>query len=66
MTHVQRLQHEIRSLTPAEYTALRAWLEAYDAKQWDLQFADDVATGKLDALADEAVEEVRRGGGTEL
>ena len=66
MTHVQRLQHEIQTLTPAEYASLRDWLEAYDARQWDRQLAEDAAAGKLDALAAEALDELRRGGGTAL
>jgi hypothetical protein len=33
---------------------------------WDAQFAEDVAAGRLDQLADDALEDLRRGGCTDL
>jgi hypothetical protein len=38
--------------------ALRAWFAEFDAGTWDRQFERDVAMGRLDALADEAVRDV--------
>ncbi|SET44527.1 hypothetical protein [Hymenobacter actinosclerus] len=34
---------------------------AQTAEHWDAQINDDIAAGKLDALADEALQEVRAG-----
>jgi hypothetical protein len=66
MTHVQRLQKEISTLSPGDYSALVAWLEAYDAAKWDEQLQQDAGNGKLDALAAEALLEVETSGGSRL
>jgi len=43
-----------------EYSALRTWFIQNDAATWDRQFERDVAEGRLDALAEEALRDVRR------
>jgi len=49
----------IEQLTPAELARFRDWFEAFDAEQFDAAIARDVAAGKLDALAGEALEAYR-------
>ena len=39
-------------MSAEELAAFRAWFEQYDADQWDRQIEADVASGKLDALAE--------------
>ncbi|MBA2244560.1 MAG: hypothetical protein H0W11_06365 [Gemmatimonadetes bacterium] len=39
----------------------RAWFLEFDAEAWDRQFEQDVAAGRLDALADEALADLRAG-----
>lgn len=53
-------------LSPQELAAFRAWFAEYDAKLWDDQFERDVAAGRLDALAAEALEDLREGRCTDL
>jgi hypothetical protein len=42
-------------LSPEELRAFRRWFAEYDAQQWDAEFEKDVAEGRLDALAEEAI-----------
>ena len=61
MTKVELLEREVQKLGPAQLAKFRRWFAEFDAKMWDRQFEDDVASGKLDSLADEALDEFRRG-----
>ncbi len=61
MTTVERLEREISALPPAELATLREWFVAFDAEVWDRQIEEDVASGRLDTLADAAVAEHRAG-----
>lgn len=66
MTRVDLLEDQVRNLTPQELAAFRAWFAEYDWQKWDAQFERDVAAGKLDALASEALAEYERGETTKL
>jgi hypothetical protein len=44
----------------------RQWYHEFDALVWDRQLESDVRTGKLDALADEAIQAQKTGKCTEL
>ena len=61
MTKVEALEKEVQSLTPEELAAFREWFAEYDWQAWDRQLENDVADGKLDALAAEALAEHERG-----
>jgi hypothetical protein len=63
---VDKIEDAVRNLTSDELTAFRVWFAEFDAGQWDRQFEADVASGKLDALADEALDDSRHGRCTEL
>jgi hypothetical protein len=52
-------------LSAAELAAFREWVAEFDGQAWDSRFEDDVAAGRLDTLADEAVEDLRAGRCTE-
>ena len=54
MTRLESLEEEIKKLSPAEFDQLRDWFLEQDWTQWDRQIEEDSATGKLDALFDEA------------
>jgi hypothetical protein len=55
MTKVEKLEREIRSLSAKELARFRAWFAEFDAVAWDHQFEADVEAGKLDRLADAAL-----------
>jgi hypothetical protein len=54
MNKVDDLERQIQGLSPAELAAFRAWFAEFDASAWDRQFEADAASGRLDALGDEA------------
>jgi hypothetical protein len=66
MTRVEHIEKEVESLAPQELAAFRAWFAEYDWKVWDRKLEDDVASGKLDRFADEALAEYERGETTKL
>jgi hypothetical protein len=66
MNTVQAIEEAIRQLSPEDLAALRTWFVAFDAEQWDQQFEEDVAAGRLDALAQEAIQDLREGRCTDL
>jgi hypothetical protein len=66
MPSVAEIEKAIEQLSAEELKALRAWLAERDAAEWDRQLESDVHSGRLDALADEALEDERQGRATEL
>ena len=55
MSKVERIEGEIKGLSPEELAEFRDWFLAFDWAAWDRQLEDDIRAGKLDALADEAL-----------
>jgi hypothetical protein len=51
---------------PPNLATFRQWFAEFDAAAWDRQIEEDIAAGRLDALADEAIREFREGRCTEL
>ena len=66
MTNVESIEREVEKLTPEELAAFRAWFVEHDWQAWDHELERDVAAGRLDALAAEALAEYERGETTEL
>ena len=66
MTKVETLEREVQDLSPEELAAFRSWFAEYDWQVWDRQLEADVASGKLDRLAAEALAEHERGETTQL
>ncbi len=63
---VQELQTTVSQLSVQELARFKEWLEEYEAKIWDEQFENDVKSGKLDHLAEQAIADVRAGNCKEL
>jgi hypothetical protein len=66
MTKLESLEREVASLSPEDLAAFRAWFVEHDWQVWDREIEEDVAAGRLDALAEEALAEHARGETTEL
>ena len=66
MSGIHEIEPAIQTLSAQELAAFRAWFAKYDAKLWDEQFERDVAAGRLDALAEEALDDLREGRCTDL
>jgi hypothetical protein len=60
------IERAIEKLPPEELARLRAWFAEFDAAQWDRDLERDVAARRLDALADEALDDDRIGRSTDL
>jgi hypothetical protein len=56
MKTVAEIENAIGQLPDEDLAALRAWFAEFDAAVWDRQFERDVAEGRLDALAEEALQ----------
>ena len=61
MSTVPEIEDAVRRLSPDELAAFRLWFAEFDADAWDRQFEQDVTHGKLDKLANEAVDDLREG-----
>ena len=59
--NVTELQRAILDLTETEYAELVRWLRDQDWERWEQEFDRDVRAGKLDSLADEALEAKAKG-----
>jgi hypothetical protein len=55
MSGISDIESAIKQLSRDELAAFRTWFAEFDGQAWDRQFEEDVAAGKLDALADEAL-----------
>jgi hypothetical protein len=63
---LQDLESAVAGLSADELAKFRAWFVEFDADAWDRQIEDDAKAGRLDALAEEALEDYRAGRTTEL
>ncbi len=66
MQAVQELRLAVSQLSADELARFREWFDEFDAKAWDKQFEEDVKSGKLDQLADQAIADFRAGKCKEL
>ena len=61
MSTIGQIETVILTLAPDEFQRLRQWFSDVDYQRWDEQLEQDVADGKLDALAAEAISEFKAG-----
>jgi hypothetical protein len=66
MSRVESIEAQLKQLTPEELRAFRDWFVEFDAEVWDRQFESDGKSGKLDALAEQALRDYEAGRATEL
>ncbi len=66
MTKIEQLERDVQSLSHQELALFRSWFAEYDWDAWDRQLEADVASGKLDKFAREALAELERGETTDL
>jgi hypothetical protein len=59
MTTVQEIEKAVRRLPERDLDSFRSWFEEFDARAWDKQFEHDIQSGRLDALADQAVKDLK-------
>ena len=61
MTTVQAIEAAVEQLSPEQRAEFRAWFEAFDAHEWDMQMEQDLQSGRLDWLAEEALGDLAAG-----
>ena len=66
MGKVEKIEDEIRALSAEELAAFRKWFREFDADAWDREIEADALAGKLDVLADKALNDHRAGKTTSL
>ena len=66
MDSIREIQTAVGELSSEEPSVFRAWFAEFDAKVWDQEFEQDVAAGRLEALAEEALRDLREGRCTDL
>ncbi|MEQ8996942.1 MAG: hypothetical protein RID53_10625 [Coleofasciculus sp. B1-GNL1-01] len=63
---LRKIELAISQLSDEDLVKFRTWFAEFDAINWDRQFETDVAAGRLDALADKALQDLRKGKCTDL
>jgi len=66
MSRVESVETQVKELSPEELSAFREWFAEFDAEVWDRQFEVDAKAGKLDDLAERALEEHAAGRSAKL
>ncbi len=63
---IEDIEKAVAKLPPDQLAQFRVWFEAFDAARFDEQIERDAKAGKLDRLADQAIEDLRKGRAREL
>lgn len=66
METVEEIEAAIRRLSADDLRVLRQWFSDFDGAEWDRQIEQDAAAGRLDSLADEALNDLHEGRCTDL
>ena len=66
MSTVQEIERAVSQLSLEELTTFRVWFSEFDAEVWDRQFEEDVAEGRLNSLAERALQHLKAGRCTDL
>ena len=66
MTAVETIERAVEQLPTNELARFRDWFVKFDEAAWDAKIEADAAAGKLDALAEEALQEYSEGKAREL
>lgn len=66
MPTIQDIEEAVRQLSPEALAEFRRWFAEFDAAAWDRQLESDTRNGKLNGLAEEALDDFREGRCTDL
>ena len=58
---IQELEQAVAQLPPKDLARFREWFDEFDAQVWDKQFETDAKSGKLDKIAEQALNDYRAG-----
>lgn len=63
---ITELEQAVTQLSEKDFARFREWFEEYEAKLWDEQIERDAKSGKLDKIAEQALQDYRAGKAKEL
>jgi hypothetical protein len=63
---VEDIEKAIATLKPNELDRLRAWFEEFQAARFDEKIERDAKAGRLDRLAEQALDDYRKGSSREI
>jgi len=61
MSSLMTIEEEIKNLPEHDFIVLREWFQDLDSKKWDNQIKSDASNGKLDDLANAALNDFKNG-----
>lgn len=61
MTTLDEIETAVSQLPEGDLARFRCWFAEFDGEHWDRQIERDVQAGRLDSLADQALEHLRSG-----
>ena len=61
MSAPEQIENAVCRLSPMDFAAFRAWFVELDVDAWDRQIEEGTASGRLDALVEEALDDLSRG-----
>jgi hypothetical protein len=63
---VEDIEKAIAKLPPDQLAQFRVWFEEFDSALFDQKIRRDAVSGKLDRLAEQAIDDLRKGRAHEL
>jgi hypothetical protein len=63
---IEDIEKAVSKLPPDQLAEFRAWFETFDAARYDEKIERDAKSGRLDRLADQALDDLRKGRAREL
>lgn len=66
MSSIEEIEEAVERLSFKKLSTFRTWFSTYDAAHWDAAIEVDIAAGKLDSLANEALSDYRSGAARQL
>jgi len=66
MSTIEQIETAILTLPSDDFERLRQWFFDVDYQRWDEQLEQDIAEGRLETLAEEAIAEFKAGNYREI
>jgi hypothetical protein len=55
MTKLEKIEKDVEGLSTDDLARFREWFAVFDAEKWDAEIKADAASGRLDALGEQAL-----------
>lgn len=66
MSKIEKLEENVRNLSPEEFSQFREWFYELENERWDQEIEMDFEAGKFDRLIEKARQEFTQGKASEL